>query len=152
MTQSNVQDPAPPASVQSPVAPVPEPAEASAPAAEASAPMAEPTAEALEPAAEPRVPLAPPRVEHDLVYGRPVEDRGFEMVETGAGFAVGLAVGAMVAGPIGAAVGGVAGAAGGFVAGEALERRIGRAATTTDAVDEDLESLEETSREPVDIA
>ena len=71
----------------------------------------------------------------DLVMGRPVEDRGFEVVEAGAGFAVGFALGAMVAGPIGAAVGGVAGAAGGFVVGEALVRKVGLAATTIDATE-----------------
>jgi hypothetical protein len=75
--------------------------------------------------------------EPGLVFGRPMEDRGFEMVEATAGFAAGLAIGAVVAGPIGAAVGGLAGAAGGFVAGEALERAAGRAATTTDATDEE---------------
>ena len=69
------------------------------------------------------------------VFGRPVEDRSFEVVETGAGLLVGAAVGAAVAGPIGAAVGGIVGAAGGFVAGEALERAEGRAAETTDATD-----------------
>ena len=81
----------------------------------------------------------------DLVYGRPVEDRGFEAVETSLGLVAGIAVGAVVAGPIGAVVGGVAGAAGGFAAGEALERRIGRPAETIDATEP------ETGIEPTDI-
>lgn len=78
-----------------------------------------------------------PEPEQGLILGRPVEDRSFEMVEATAGFAAGVAIGAVVAGPIGAAVGGIAGAAGGFVAGEALERAAGRAATTTDATAEE---------------
>jgi hypothetical protein len=80
---------------------------------------------------------ASPRVERDLLWGRPIEDRGFEVVETTGGLIAGLVVGSLVAGPIGAAVGGVAGATGGFLAGEALERRVGRVAQTTDASDGD---------------
>lgn len=71
--------------------------------------------------------------EGGLIYGRPMEDRSFEVVEATAGLAAGVAIGAVVAGPFGAVVGGLAGAAGGFVAGEMLERAAGRAATTTDA-------------------
>jgi uncharacterized protein YcfJ len=89
------------------------------------------------PELEVRKPIAPPRVEHDLAWGRPIEDRGFEAVETTGGLIAGLVVGSFVAGPIGAAVGGVAGAAGGFLAGEALERHVGRVAETTDATDAD---------------
>jgi uncharacterized protein YcfJ len=74
-----------------------------------------------------------------LVMGRPVEDRSFEVVETGVGISLGMAIGTAVAGPIGTAVGGVLGAAAGIVAGEALERAAGRAATTTDAADQDAE-------------
>jgi len=74
-----------------------------------------------------------PRGESGLVFGRPVEDRGFEIVEAGMGLLAGVAIGAVVAGPIGAAVGGLAGVAGGFAAGEVLERAAGRVATTTDA-------------------
>jgi hypothetical protein len=73
--------------------------------------------------------------EQDLILGRPVEDRGFEAVEAGVGFAAGLAIGTAVAGPIGAVVGGLVGLSGGIAAGEALERAVGRAATTTDATD-----------------
>jgi outer membrane lipoprotein SlyB len=83
--------------------------------------ITEETAEAEEPLAE------------GLVAGRPVEDRGFEMVEVGVGASLGLAIGAAVAGPIGAAAGGVIGAAAGLVAGEAIERAAGHAAETTDA-------------------
>lgn len=71
--------------------------------------------------------------EPGLVSGRPIEDRSFEVVETGVGVAFGVAIGTAVAGPIGAAVGGVVGAAAGFMVGEATERAAGRAATTTDA-------------------
>lgn len=71
--------------------------------------------------------------EPGLIMGRPVEDRSFEAVEAGVGFAAGLAIGSAVAGPIGGAVGGLVGLAGGLAAGEALERAVGRAATTTDA-------------------
>lgn len=84
---------------------------------------------------EPERPASPHVNTGGSVFGRPVEDRGFEVVETGAGLLVGAAVGAAVAGPIGAAVGGIVGAAGGFAAGEALERAEGRAAETTDATD-----------------
>jgi len=70
--------------------------------------------------------------EPGIIMGRPVEDRGFEAVDTGLGMAVGLAIGTAVAGPIGAAVGGLAGAAAGLLAGEAIERAAGPAATTTD--------------------
>lgn len=73
--------------------------------------------------------------EPGLILGRPVEDRSFEAVEAGVGFAAGLAIGSAVAGPIGAAVGGLVGLTGGIAAGEALERAVGRVATTTDAGD-----------------
>jgi hypothetical protein len=76
-----------------------------------------------------------PRYEHDLILGRPVEDRGFEAVEAGVGFAAGLAIGTAVAGPVGAVVGGLVGLTGGIAAGEVLERAVGVAATTTDASD-----------------
>ncbi len=71
--------------------------------------------------------------EDGLIAGRPVEDRGFEVVEVGVGASAGLALGAVVAGPIGAAAGAVIGAAAAMVAGEAIERRVGHAAETTDA-------------------
>lgn len=74
-------------------------------------------------------------VERDLLLGRPVEDRSFEAVEATAAFAAGLAIGTAVAGPIGAVVGGLVGLSGGVVVGEALERAVGRAATTTDAAE-----------------
>jgi hypothetical protein len=73
--------------------------------------------------------------EHDLILGRPVEDRGFEAVEAGAGFAAGLAIGTALGGPIGAVVGSIVGLTGGIAAGEALERAVGLAATTTDATE-----------------
>jgi hypothetical protein len=73
--------------------------------------------------------------EFDLLLGRPWEDRSFEAVEAGAGFAAGLAIGTAVAGPVGAVVGCIVGLTGGIAAGEALERAVGRAATTTDAGD-----------------
>ena len=79
------------------------------------------------------VPTRDSKTEPGLVFGRPMEDRSFEIVEATAGLAAGVAIGAVVAGPVGAVVGGLAGAAGGFVAGEMLERAAGRAATTTDA-------------------
>jgi hypothetical protein len=95
------------------------------------------------------VPLVPPDPdEPGLIMGRPVEDRGFELVEAGVGAAAGVAVGTAIAEPIGAAVGGVLGTAAGplgavaggvlgaalgLAAGEAIERRAGRVATTTDA-------------------
>ncbi len=85
-------------------------------------------AETTEAAAEAEGPL-----EEGLIAGRPVEDRGFEMVEVGVGASLGIAIGAAVAGPIGAAAGGVIGAAAGLVAGEAVERVAGHAAETTDA-------------------
>jgi hypothetical protein len=85
-----------------------------------------------EPTREPGQELGP-RGEPGLVFGRPVEDRGFEIVEAGMGLLAGVTIGALVAGPIGAAVGGLAGVAGGFAAGEVLERAAGRVATTTDA-------------------
>lgn len=78
------------------------------------------------------------RDEPDLLLGRPWEDRSFEAVEAGAGFAAGLAIGTAVAGPVGAVVGCIVGLSGGLVAGEALERAVGRAATTTDAGDHEL--------------
>lgn len=86
------------------------------------------------PAHEPEVAREP--IEEGLVAGRPVEDRGFEVVEIGVGASAGLAAGAVVAGPIGAAAGAVLGAAVAIVAGEAIERRVGHAAETTDATDE----------------
>jgi hypothetical protein len=73
------------------------------------------------------------RGEPGLVLGRPVEDRSFEMVETGVGAVVGAAIGTAVAGPVGAALGGILGGAVGLVSGEALERVEGRAAETTNA-------------------
>jgi hypothetical protein len=75
--------------------------------------------------------------EPNLIFGRPVEDRGFEAVEAGIGFAAGLAIGTAVAGPIGAFVGCLAGITGGIAAGEAVERAVGRAATTTNASDQE---------------
>ncbi len=80
---------------------------------------------------EPEVAREP--IEEGLVAGRPVEDRGFEVVEIGVGASAGLAMGALIAGPIGAAAGVVIGAAAAVVAGEAIERRVGHAAETTDA-------------------
>ena len=74
-------------------------------------------------------------IEQDLLFGRPWEDRSFEAVEAGVGFAAGLAIGTAVGGPIGAVVGSLVGLSGGIAAGEALERAVGRAATTTDAGD-----------------
>ena len=74
--------------------------------------------------------------ERNLVVGRPVEDRSFEVVEAGVGISLGMAVGTAVAGPVGTAVGGLLGCAAAIVAGEALERAAGRAATTTDATDD----------------
>jgi len=71
--------------------------------------------------------------ERFLVEGRPIEDRGFEAVETIAAAACGLAVGAALGGPIGAAIGVVVGGGAGLAAGEALERAVGPAAETTDA-------------------
>ena len=86
-------------------------------------------------AAAPRERFA--HVEQDLLLGRPVEDRSFEAVEATAAFAAGLAIGTAVAGPVGAVVGGIVGLTGGLAAGEALERAVGRAATTTDAGDQE---------------
>jgi hypothetical protein len=77
------------------------------------------------------------RDERDLLFGRPWEDRSFEVVEAGVGFAAGLALGTAVAGPVGAIVGSLVGLTGGFAAGEVLERAVGRAATTTDAGDQE---------------
>ena len=74
--------------------------------------------------------------EPSLIMGRPVEDRGFEVVEAGVGACAGLAIGTAVAGPIGTVVGGVVGAAAGLLAGERIERAAGHAAETMDAVDE----------------
>ena len=65
--------------------------------------------------------------------GRPADDRALEIVEGGIGWAAGLALGSAVAGPIGGAVGMAVGAAAGLIAGEALERRMGRVTTTTNA-------------------
>ena len=56
------------------------------------------------------------RDERDLLFGRPWEDRSFEAVEAGVGFAAGLAIGTAVAGPIGAVVGSLVGLTGGFAA------------------------------------
>ncbi len=75
--------------------------------------------------------------ESGLVAGRPIEDRSFELVEVAAGAAAGLLIGTAVAGPIGTVVGGVAGAAAGLFTGEAVERHAGRAATTTNAADDE---------------
>jgi hypothetical protein len=88
----------------------------------------------VEPARD-EVPLREAFIEDGLVAGRPVEDRGFEAVEVGAGAMAGFLVGTVVAGPIGAAAGGLLGGAAALVAGEALERHEGRAAETTDTVD-----------------
>lgn len=88
----------------------------------------------VEPALD-EVPLREAFIEDGLVAGRPVEDRGFEAVEVGAGAVAGLIVGTAVAGPIGAAAGGLIGGAAALVAGEALERHEGRAAETTDTID-----------------
>lgn len=73
--------------------------------------------------------------ERNMLLGRPLEDRSFEAVEATAAFAAGLAIGTAVAGPVGAVVGGLVGLSGGVVIGEALERAVGRPATTTDAAD-----------------
>lgn len=81
-----------------------------------------------------RVESEPP-VERDMLLGRPLEDRSFEAVEATAAFAAGVAIGTVVAGPVGAVVGGLVGLSGGVVVGEALERAVGRAATTTDAAE-----------------
>jgi hypothetical protein len=82
----------------------------------------------------PEVPVEPEELdEPGLIAGRPVEDRGFEAVEACVGLAAGIAIGSVIAGPIGAAVGGIVGVAGGIVTGEAVERSVGRVATTTDA-------------------
>ena len=81
-----------------------------------------------------RVEPGPP-AERDMLLGRPLEDRSFEAVEATAAFAAGVAIGTVVAGPVGAVVGGLVGLSGGVVVGEALERAVGRAATTTDAAE-----------------
>ncbi len=73
------------------------------------------------------------RDESGKILGRPVEDRSFEVVETGAAVAAGAGVGAAAGGPIGAAVGGVVGAALGAVAGEVVEKAAGPAAETMHA-------------------
>jgi outer membrane lipoprotein SlyB len=83
----------------------------------------------------PEAPPVEPEADPYLVGGRPIEDRTFEIVEFAAGAAAGLMIGSAVAGPVGTVVGGVAGAAAGLLGGEVVERRAGRAATTTDAVD-----------------
>jgi uncharacterized membrane protein len=75
--------------------------------------------------------------EPGLIAGRPVEDRSFEVVEASVGLFAGAAIGAAVAGPIGGVVGGLIGLTGGITAGEAVERVVGRAATTTDATGPD---------------
>lgn len=89
----------------------------------------------VEPVADPEVePIHGSQpLEDGLVAGRPVEDRSFEVVETGLGVAAGVAIGAVVGGPPGAVIGGVIGGVAGFAAGEALERHEGLAAETTDA-------------------
>lgn len=74
--------------------------------------------------------------EPSLIMGRPVEDRGFEVVEAGVGACAGLAIGTAVAGPVGTVVGGVVGAAAGLLAGERIERAAGHVAETMDAVDD----------------
>jgi hypothetical protein len=99
-----------------------------------STPLHEPPERQADPPAEAHEPA-----ERNLVLGRPVEDRSFEVVEAGVGISLGMAIGTAVAGPIGTAVGGVLGGAAAIVAGEALERAAGRAATTTDATDEEPE-------------
>jgi len=71
--------------------------------------------------------------EPGLILGRPVEDRGFETVETGIGVAAGIAIGTAVAGPVGTVIGGLVGAGIGLAAGEVVERAAGHAAETTDA-------------------
>ncbi len=76
-------------------------------------------------------------IEENLILGRPIEDRSFEAVEASLGALTGIAVGAAVGGPVGAAVGGIVGVAAGVAAGEAVERKVGRAAETTCAVDEE---------------
>jgi hypothetical protein len=88
------------------------------------------------------VPLAPDPVageESGLILGRPVEDRSFEVVEVAAAAVAGMAAGTVIAGPVGTAVGGVIGVVVGVAGAEALERAAGRAATTWDAVDHDVE-------------
>lgn len=82
-----------------------------------------------------------PLVERDMLLGRPLEDRSFEAVEATAAFAAGVAIGTAVAGPVGAVVGGLVGLSGGVVVGEALERAVGRAATTTDAAEHEPTDL-----------
>jgi hypothetical protein len=74
--------------------------------------------------------------EPSLIMGRPVEDRGFEVVEAGVGACAGLAIGTAVAGPIGTVVGGFVGVAAGLLAGERIERAAGHAAETMDALDD----------------
>jgi outer membrane lipoprotein SlyB len=88
-------------------------------------------------------PLPEPEEPFDegLIAGRPVEDRSFELVETGVGIALGvaagIAAGTALAGAPGTVIGGIFGAivggAIGFGAGEALEQAEGLAAKTTDA-------------------
>lgn len=78
--------------------------------------------------------------EPGAIAGRPADDRALEVVETGIGVAAGLAIGGAIAGPVGAAVGLLVGGAGGFAAGEALERHMGRVATTTNATEDDREA------------
>jgi len=110
--------------------------------AEPSAEGSEPPAEGSEPPAEGSEPPAVPpvdEIEDGLVAGRPVEDRSFEVVEVATGASLGIAIGAVVGGPLGAGIGGVVGAAAGLLAGETIEHAVGRAAETTDAVDEDVE-------------
>lgn len=82
-----------------------------------------------------------PFAERDMLLGRPLEDRSFEAVEATAAFAAGVAIGTAVAGPVGAVVGGLVGLSGGVVVGEALERAVGRAATTTDAAEHEPTEL-----------
>lgn len=71
--------------------------------------------------------------ESGMLLGRPVEDRTFETVELVTVVAAGLIIGLELAGPLGAVVGAGVGALVGYNGAEALERAMGRVATTTDA-------------------
>ena len=70
--------------------------------------------------------------QHGLPH-RPIEDRGFEAVETTIGMVFGVVVGLTAGGPVGGVIGGLLGAGIAFALGEALERAQGLAALTTDA-------------------
>ena len=74
--------------------------------------------------------------ERNLVLGRPVEDRSFEVVEAGVGISLGMAVGTAVAGPVGTAVGGPLQGFARDDGSSTAEQAAGRAATTTDATDD----------------